>query len=600
MSTRITVLVCLGVLVGILAPAAQGDFRENLLAHWPMDEGSGSVVADTVGGYDGTIEGEITWTEGMFGSAIDFPGATGNNVNCGNIDLNIGSDFTLACWIMMPDCEGRFQDIFAKGPKVAGHYELYINGSGGGGGGRLRGGAAAYIPDLGDFWSNVKVDDEAWHHIAWTYDGTTMTCYVDGGSTGQKTWNVNGSVAATTGQFRIGSLAEQTNPFGGMVDDVAIFNRSLMQEEVQEMMEGLAERKTAMEANPADGDEEMPRDVVLTWSPGEFAATHDVYLGTSFDDVALASRDNPLEVLVSQGQAATTYDPPERLEFGQTYYWRVDEVNAPPDSTIFSGDVWSFTVEPFVYPITDVTATSNGVSEEGFGPERTVDGSGLDAATGQHSTSDVDMWLATAAEAEPLWIQYEFDRVYKLHEMNVWNYNVTVEKVVGFGLKNVLIEYSTDGQEWQTLGSVEFAQAAGKATEMGQTVGLDGVPAKYVRLNVDSAWGTLGQYGLSEVRFHQIPTFAREPQPADGTSDVPVDSMLNWRAGREVDTHHVRFSTNEATVADDGVAAEVTNETSFNPGELNVASTYYWRVDEVNEAEVTSVWEGNVWSFTTQ
>lgn len=35
-----------------------------------------------------------------------------------------------------------------------------------------------------------------------------------------------------------------------------------------------------------------------------------------------------------------SYDP-GLLESGKTFYWRVDEVNTPPDSTIFKGAVWS-------------------------------------------------------------------------------------------------------------------------------------------------------------------------------------------------------------------------------------------------------------------
>ena len=54
--------------------------------------------------------------------------------------------------------------------------------------------------------------------------------------------------------------------------------------------------------------------------------------------------------------------------FGQTYYWRVDEVNAPPDSTVYKGDVWSFTVEPYGYPIKPVKATAS--SARRWGPRR--------------------------------------------------------------------------------------------------------------------------------------------------------------------------------------------------------------------------------------
>jgi hypothetical protein len=99
---------------------------------------------------------------------------------------------------------------------------------------------------------------------------------------------------------------------------------------------------------PANGQKEVPRDVVLSWRPGIYADKHNVYFGTVFDDVNQASTANPLDVLVSENQDALTYALPGLLEFGQTYYWRVDEVNAPPDSTIYKGDVWSFTIVNFL------------------------------------------------------------------------------------------------------------------------------------------------------------------------------------------------------------------------------------------------------------
>ena len=66
---------------------------------------------------------------------------------------------------------------------------------------------------------------------------------------------------------------------------------------------------TATDPSPESASTDVERDVVLSWSPSDAAATHDVYFGTSFDDVNAASRDNPLDVLVSQGQAGTSYDP---------------------------------------------------------------------------------------------------------------------------------------------------------------------------------------------------------------------------------------------------------------------------------------------------
>ena len=345
---------------------------------------------------------------------------------------------------------------------------------------------------------------------------------------------------------------------------------------------------------PEDGAIDIPRDVVMSWTAGKYAATHDVYFGTAFDDVNAASRSNPLGVLVSQGQAAATYDPAGLLEFDTTYYWRIDEVNAAPSTQIFRGKVWSFTTEPFAYPVANIIATTNGVSDEGSGPERTVDGSGLNAAD-EHSTEATDMWLALPG-AEPLYIQYEFDRVYKLHEMLVWNYNVQFELLLGFGLKGVTVEYSENGADWTTLGDFEFARATAKASYAANTtVAFDGVPVKFVRINVNSGYGMMGQFGLSEVRFMYIPAHAREPQPADGAADVEVGTALAWRSGREAASHEVYLGADPDALALAGTVSSAT----FAPA-LEFGSIYYWQVVEVNEADAVTAWTGDLWSFSTQ
>ena len=118
---------------------------------------------------------------------------------------------------------------------------------------------------------------------------------------------------------------------------------------------------------PGNGATDVPRDTDLQWMAGESAVTHNVYLGTVLDDVTNAMVDNPLGVLVSQDQSEVLYDIDGVLEFGQTYYWRVDEVAA--NGTVTAGDVWTFTVEPVAYQIEGVVATSDLVPIEGQGPE---------------------------------------------------------------------------------------------------------------------------------------------------------------------------------------------------------------------------------------
>ncbi len=214
-------------------------------------------------------------------------------------------------------------------------------------------------------------------------------------------------------------------------------------------------KTSAQNPVPADGAVDVIRDSILSWDPGEFARTHDVYFGSTFADVNSAGRGNSMGLLANQGQTPTNYDP-GRLEFGQTYYWRVDEVNAAPDNTIYKGDVWSFEVEPFAYPIASVTAMASS-SNPGVGPENTIDGSGLDAED-LHSIDAPDMWLSDLNGDQPTTITYTFDHVYKLHEMLVWNYNVQFEAFLGYGLKDVTVEYSENGVDWMALGDYEFAQ----------------------------------------------------------------------------------------------------------------------------------------------
>ncbi len=357
-------------------------------------------------------------------------------------------------------------------------------------------------------------------------------------------------------------------------------------------------RKDASRANTPRPEEEaadVSRDSVLAWNPGEYAVTHDVYFATVFDDVNDADRANPLGVLVSQSQDANTYAP-GRLEFGQTYYWRVDEVNGAPDNTVFKGDVWSFTVEPLAYPIANVVATSNAISDEGAGPENTVNGSGLNADD-HHSVESSDMWLASPVGEEPVIIEFAFDRVYKLHQMLVWNYNVAFELLLGFGIKTATVEYSADGADWSNLGEVQLAQGTATETYAANTaVDFDGVAAQFVRLTVVNGFGTMGQFGLSEIRFLSIPVHASAPDPAVDAADVSVSTSLGWKAGREAAVHDVYLGDNSQELALYGSAAENT----LDPGPLDLAATYYWRVDEVNETEGISVWEGPVWNFATQ
>ncbi|MCK4294804.1 MAG: discoidin domain-containing protein [Planctomycetes bacterium] len=371
-----------------------------------------------------------------------------------------------------------------------------------------------------------------------------------------------------------------------------------------DIVTGTSVGKNPIAGNPDPGDQatDVCRSVVLSWTPGEYADKHDVYFGTDEAKVTDANIDNPLDVLVSPGQTETYYPTVGTLDldFGQTYYWRVDEVNAPPDPTIFKGDVWQFTIEPIGYPIANVTATASSEYDPTRGPENTVNGSGL--VNDLHSNVMADMWLS-GSEPAGAWIEYAFDRLYKLHEMWVWNFNDEFNNA--YGLKGVTIEYSADGDDWTELAGVpEFVQAEGSPDYAHVTIDFTGVTARYVKITANSNWGGSNLYGLSEVRFLYVPVRAREPySPLSGT-DVPLDVTLNWTAGREAERHDVYLGTDEQAVADGTISpvsipADDGCVAGYAPLSLELGKTYYWKVNEVNMAEEPNTWEGDIWSFST-
>ncbi len=101
---------------------------------------------------------------------------------------------------------------------------------------------------------------------------------------------------------------------------------------------------TAFGPIPSDGAVDVHPDALLAWKPGEWAAQHDVYLGTDCDDVNDADTTSP-QYIGNFVYDHNYYQPPEPLVLGQTYCWRVDEVNDACSPYVWKGATWSFTVD---------------------------------------------------------------------------------------------------------------------------------------------------------------------------------------------------------------------------------------------------------------
>ena len=571
---------------------------EDVEALWRFDEGSGSTVRDSSGnGYDGTIQGDLTWTDGVFKGALQFTGAAGDRVEVSNYEGVVGrADRTTLAWIKTTGAG----TIISWGSEDARWvFDIYTQFQG-------TPGAPRMLLVGGFIVGSTDVRDGDWHHVAAVLESagaprvSDIRLYVDGVQEAIS-YLARGVVNTGNRAVWIGDGPNQYfPPFTGALDEVAVFSRALSKEEIREAMDGLGKKEQAHKPHPTDENPDIPRDIRLSWAPGDFADSHDVYLGTVQADVEAASVTNPLGVVVSPGQTDNMFDP-DILTFGQTYYWRVDEVNAPPTShVVFKGEVWSFTVEPLAYPIGSESITASASSSgPGLKSENTINGSGLDDNDG-HSSDGADMWLSGSEEGGA-WIQYEFEKAYKLHQMLVWNHNTSFERLVGTGVKEASIAYSLDGLDWAALGSThEFAKAPGTPGYVHDTtVDFDNILAKHVKITANSNWGgILPQYGLSEVRFLYIPLLAREPNPESGANDVALDVTLKWRTGREAALHNVYFGTDPNALTLAGSVAELSFDTASLT--LVLGQNYYWRVDEVNEAETPTIWQGDLWSFSTQ
>jgi hypothetical protein len=101
------------------------------------------------------------------------------------------------------------------------------------------------------------------------------------------------------------------------------------------------------------------------------------------------------------------------------------------------------------------------------------------------------------------------------------------------------------------------------------------------------------------------PVRAGAPNPSNGAVDVRQTATLSWGLGEAAASHEVYFGTdaeavkNADTSSPEYIGTRDIGSESYEPGQLDWDTTYYWRVDEVNSLNPDSPWIGRVWNFTT-
>jgi len=238
---RVRTSLFLAAVLGLLAlcgSASSSEPIQGLISQWKFDEGEGSIAYDSVAGNHGTVHGAI-WTAGQVNGALQFDGHD-DYVDCGNdSSLNVGDGtYTLAAWIktaLSPlSPRGAILAKMRDGGSYQG-YDIKINPDG------------TIWPHLISRWSSnairvhgsTAINDGNWHHVTVTYDGSNsasgFSIYIDGKP--ETLTITHDSLSGSTvndANFTIGSR------YGGeylnsKIDEVAIYNRALSAEEIEEL-----------------------------------------------------------------------------------------------------------------------------------------------------------------------------------------------------------------------------------------------------------------------------------------------------------------------------------------------------------------------------
>ncbi len=449
----------------------------------------------------------------------------------------------------------------------------------------------------------------------------------------------------------------------------------------------LQDRSRAVNPTPADGAIHEETWVNLRWMPGDFAFSHDVYLGGNFDAV----NDGAEGTFIGNQQAPNLvvgfpgFPYPEGLVPGTTYYWRIDEVNDADPNSPWRGDVWSFTVPPriayrpfppdgakFVDP--DVTLSWG----TGFGSK-------LHTVYFGDNFDDVSNAVVGIPQAEitytPGTLELEKTYYWRVDEFSgaatekgdVWSFMVTRE---GGGLK---AEYFNNrdlsGEPVLTRIDPEIDFSWGNADVPGENspdpgINVDNFSARWsgeieiditdtytfniaanngFRLWLDGEliidyWdnGTTdsresepidlvaGDLHSIQMEYFegldtalaqlfwestkrpqqiipsgalQLPVKASAPNPSNRAVDVKQMQILGWSAVEDAASHQVYFGTDEDAVKNADTSSpeykgsQNLGSESYDPGQLQWNTAYYWRVDEVKTDGTVQM--GNVWSFTT-
>jgi|GEM_PF-3038694 len=323
----------------------------NMLVWYKLDEASGFTAADSSGyGNDGAVDGP---------NELWLPGG-GNRGGCRRFDEDDGHEETVidVPTTVLSDLDSKISiSVWLKDNYDTGNDNwVFATGYGGSTGSYHISAAVEHSDGEGVYWragndSNDLLRWDAksaaeWHHYVFIKDEVAdkMEIWYDTDMVASQT-GVDDTISNIQGAaFKVGSTPwSQNYEYIGKMDDFKMFDKALTPLEVKSEFRG-GDLSVAWKPNPADGEQDVLRDVALVWESGDYTDEHDVYFGTDFRDVNDA--DTTSDVYVDRREA-NSYTPSTVLALNTTYYWRIDEVNNT-DPNIWKGKTWSFTVANYL------------------------------------------------------------------------------------------------------------------------------------------------------------------------------------------------------------------------------------------------------------
>ena len=541
------------LLLGACVNIADADIASGLVSYWKLDDASGTTARDSAGSNDGTLKGNAKWAQGWVIGAVELDGAD-DYVDCGEGTLfnTVCRDvITLAAWVkanpaLGPDWGGI---IFRGYGYLYGDvdpydtFAMYYHRPNQRMGFKTYGTTPNWVASPNN--SATALFDGEWHHTASVYDGAEKVIYLDGVEIVKEAATGQISIGQGTGRVLIGGgrdVEPMVIEFGGLIDEARIYNRALTQEEIVAVMQNIESFPCASGPNPPVGALLTDTWANLSWRAGDFAVSHNVYLGDNFDAVNTDGvtggtfRGNQTGTFYVAGFPGYAY--PGGLVPGTTYYWRVDEVNEADPNSPWKGDIWNFSIAP----------------KTAYNPDP-----------------------ADAAEF-------------------VGPDNVTLTWTPGFGAKLHHVYFGTNLTDVAAGAPSTYKGPMGVARYAPGK--LESEKVYYWRINEFD--GTATHTG--NIWAFTTPGAVGNPQPANGAAGVQMVAKLSWIAATSAASHQVYFGTdkdavkNAATASPEYKGNKARGSETYDPGRLAWYTPYYWRVDAVYS---TGAVKGLVWSFTT-